>query len=63
MEAIDSHASWDEAQLEHNRRQSVPLDSCFDKYTEREQLGQSELWYCSKCKGHRQASFLVVGSG
>lgn len=32
----------------------MPIGSCFDKFTECEQLGTSELWYCSRCKTHRQ---------
>jgi len=28
------------------------LMDCFDLFTEKEQLGENDLWYCSKCKGH-----------
>ncbi|CAM9712997.1 unnamed protein product [Sphacelaria rigidula] len=55
MDAFDEHPSLAEAKAKKNKRLSIPLSACFDKYTEREQLGQSELWYCGKCKAHRQA--------
>ncbi|CAM9948800.1 unnamed protein product, partial [Hapterophycus canaliculatus] len=56
MDAADTHPSVKEAEEAHSTRQSVPIDSCFEKFTECEQLGQSELWYCSRCKTHRQVS-------
>uniref|UniRef100_A0A7S2W2S4 Ubiquitinyl hydrolase 1 n=1 Tax=Rhizochromulina marina TaxID=1034831 RepID=A0A7S2W2S4_9STRA len=31
---------------------SIDLMSCFKLFTEREQLGENDLWYCSKCKDH-----------
>lgn len=54
MDASDTHPSATEAQEAQKKRQSVPIDSCFEKFTECEQLGTSELWYCSRCKTHRQ---------
>lgn len=60
MEAVDTHESSREAQQEHQQRQSVPINRCFDKFTECEQLGKSELWYCAKCKTHRQVRFLAM---
>ena len=60
MEAVDTHKSSTEAQQEHQQRQSVPIDRCFDKFTECEQLGKSELWYCAKCKAHRQVRPLCI---
>lgn len=35
--------------------EQLKIESCFAKLTEREQLGPSEQWYCSKCKKHCQA--------
>ncbi|CAM9505947.1 unnamed protein product, partial [Ectocarpus sp. 12 AP-2014] len=55
LEATDTHPSVRKAEEAQNERQSVPIDSCFEKFTECEELGQSELWYCSRCKTHRQA--------
>lgn len=54
MDAVDTHPSAAEAQEAQKKRQSVPIDGCFEKFTECEQLGTSELWYCSRCKTHRQ---------
>jgi ubiquitin C-terminal hydrolase len=33
----------------------VTLKMCFDKFAQREQLGEEDTWYCSKCKAHVQA--------
>lgn len=54
LEAVEEHESVAEEELARSKRQSIPLSKCFEKYTECEQLGQSELWFCAKCKTHRQ---------
>jgi len=36
-------------------RADVNLHDCLVKAFEREQLGENDKWYCSKCKDHRQA--------
>lgn len=33
----------------------LSLDDCFRNFTKPETLDQANLWYCSKCKEHRQA--------
>ncbi|VDK35964.1 unnamed protein product [Taenia asiatica] len=33
----------------------VKLDDCIDLFLVSEQLGNQDLWYCKKCKQHRQA--------
>jgi len=33
----------------------ITLDDCFRDFTKPETLDQANLWYCSKCKEHRQA--------
>lgn len=33
----------------------ITLDDCFRNFTKPETLDQANLWYCSKCKEHRQA--------
>jgi hypothetical protein len=30
----------------------ITLHKCFEKFSEREQLGESEQWYCSQCREH-----------
>ena len=31
------------------------LVDCFRKFAEKEQLGETEMWYCGKCKEHQRA--------
>ncbi|CAH0516134.1 unnamed protein product [Peronospora belbahrii] len=33
----------------------VTLINCLTKFTEREQLGEADTWYCPKCKNHVRA--------
>ncbi|XP_028419298.1 ubiquitin carboxyl-terminal hydrolase 32-like, partial [Dendronephthya gigantea] len=47
------------ASVEQSRRlQTEPIDlyECFKAFTKEEELGEDELWYCSKCKKHQLAS-------
>ncbi|XP_006811225.1 ubiquitin carboxyl-terminal hydrolase 32-like [Saccoglossus kowalevskii] len=34
----------------------IDLDTCLKAFTKEEELGEDELWFCSKCKEHRQAT-------
>lgn len=34
----------------------LPLERCFQMFTEEEQLSRDDAWYCNKCKDHVQAS-------
>lgn len=34
----------------------ISLDSCLRAFTSEEELGENELYYCSKCKTHRLAT-------
>jgi ubiquitin carboxyl-terminal hydrolase 4/11/15 len=36
-------------------RQSVTLDDCLDLFSEVEQLGPNDPWYCPQCKKLEQA--------
>lgn len=36
-------------------KNDISLLSCLKKFTEREQLGESDTWYCPKCKEHVRA--------
>jgi hypothetical protein len=31
---------------------TIPLNACFNHFLEKEQLGEDDLWFCSKCKDH-----------
>lgn len=45
--------------MEQSRRaqaEPISLDSCLKAFTSEEELGEDELYYCSKCKTHRLAT-------
>ncbi|KAA0702002.1 Ubiquitin carboxyl-terminal hydrolase 32 [Triplophysa tibetana] len=51
---VDEHPS-----VEQSRRaqaEPISLDSCLKAFTSEEELGEDELYYCSKCKTHRLAT-------
>ncbi|GMF36015.1 unnamed protein product [Phytophthora fragariaefolia] len=37
------------------KAESITLLNCLTKFTEREQLGEADTWYCPKCKDHVRA--------
>lgn len=47
---VEEHASC----LENGHR-DIKLEDCFRKFAEKEQLGETEMWYCGKCKEHQRA--------
>ncbi|KAG7470530.1 hypothetical protein MATL_G00114750 [Megalops atlanticus] len=51
---VEEHAS-----VEQSRRaqaEPISLDSCLRAFTSEEELGEDELYYCSKCHAHRLAT-------
>ncbi|CAK4401890.1 unnamed protein product [Aphanomyces euteiches] len=38
-----------------NKNPSLDLRTCIAKFTEKEQLGENDTWYCPKCKNHVRA--------
>lgn len=51
---VEEHCS-----VEQSRRaqaEPISLDSCLKAFTSEEELGEDELYYCSKCKAHRLAT-------
>ncbi|KAF0689993.1 Aste57867_18583 [Aphanomyces stellatus] len=50
---ILSHPSLKTLQVKSD---TLSLDECFKKFTSPEQLDEDNLWYCSTCKEHRQAT-------
>ena len=49
----------DDESVESSRRQQtepIGLDTCLKAFTKEEELGEDELYYCSKCKKHRLAA-------
>lgn len=50
MQVVDEHES-----VEQSRRaqaEPINLDSCLRAFTSEEELGENEMYYCSKCKTH-----------
>ena len=37
------------------QKTNIDLDDCLDEFAREEQLGEDDLWYCPRCKEHRQA--------
>jgi hypothetical protein len=37
------------------KKLNIDLDDCLDEFAREEELGQDDLWYCPRCKEHRQA--------
>lgn len=38
------------------KKKNIDLADCLDEFGKEEQLGENDLWYCPRCKEHRQAS-------
>lgn len=54
LQIVEEHCS-----VEQSRRaqaEPISLDSCLKAFTSEEELGEDELYYCSKCKTHRLAT-------
>jgi len=52
----DTHASMKKGGAEGGVDGAVPLIDCMQKFTQVEQLGEDDAWYCSKCKEFQQAT-------
>lgn len=39
-----------------NKRDVLNLDDCFNLFTKKEELSDSDLWYCPSCKEHQHAT-------
>ena len=37
------------------KKTTLDLDDCLDEFAREEELGEDDLWYCPRCKEHRQA--------
>lgn len=37
------------------QKKNIDLADCLDEFSKEEQLGEEDLWYCPRCKQHRQA--------
>lgn len=43
-------------QREEQKNKKLTLDQCLKLFSKPEVLGEHDLWYCSRCKEHRQAT-------
>ncbi|TMW67387.1 hypothetical protein Poli38472_011007 [Pythium oligandrum] len=55
VEHVADHESMREHAAHKGTRDGISLYDCFRNFTKPETLDQANLWYCSKCKEHRQA--------
>jgi ubiquitin carboxyl-terminal hydrolase 4/11/15 len=39
-----------------HKESSLTLENCLDLYCTEERLSESNMWHCSKCKEHKQAT-------
>ncbi|EGZ18693.1 hypothetical protein PHYSODRAFT_503684 [Phytophthora sojae] len=51
---IDLHDSMKNLKIS-SKAEPITLLNCLTKFTEREQLGEADTWYCPKCKDHVRA--------
>uniref|UniRef100_A0AAZ3RVU9 ubiquitinyl hydrolase 1 n=1 Tax=Oncorhynchus tshawytscha TaxID=74940 RepID=A0AAZ3RVU9_ONCTS len=51
---VEEHGSVQQSRSA--QAEPVSLDSCLKAFTSEEELGEDELYYCSKCKTHRLAT-------
>jgi len=35
-------------------QEPISIEQCLKDFTKEEELGDEEMWYCSKCKEHRK---------
>ncbi|GMF14639.1 unnamed protein product [Phytophthora lilii] len=55
IERIVNHDSMRSKSGGSRPHEGISLDDCFRNFVKPETLDQANLWYCSKCKEHRQA--------
>jgi ubiquitin carboxyl-terminal hydrolase 4/11/15 len=55
--SFDKGDTYVEAKAASTKKSGVlDVAACLDEYTVAERLEKSEAWYCSRCKGHKQAT-------
>ncbi|KAF1319722.1 Ubiquitin-specific protease, partial [Globisporangium splendens] len=52
---IALHESMKNLRISSSPNNEITLLNCLAKFTEREQLGETDTWYCPKCKDHVRA--------
>ncbi|TIB82659.1 UCH-domain-containing protein [Wallemia mellicola] len=43
-------------QTSKSPKKGITIEDCLDEFTKEEKLGEEDLWYCSKCQKHQQAT-------
>ena len=53
----ETHETWIDPNPppEEPEKKNIDLDDCLNEFGREEELGQEDLWYCPRCKEHRQA--------
>jgi hypothetical protein len=54
-EAAEDVQPPEEARSRNAAKRTINVSDCIDKYCQMEQLDESEMWYCSRCKEHVRA--------
>lgn len=54
VQLFTEHESVEASRLQQT--EPIGLDTCLKAFTKEEELGEDELYYCSKCKKHRLAA-------
>jgi len=54
-ETLSDETDEDEDEMEPINDKTISLKQCIDSFCQKEQLEESEKWYCNKCKDHVRA--------
>jgi ubiquitin carboxyl-terminal hydrolase 6/32 len=54
FQLCEEHESVEDSR--RKQKEPINLDTCLQAFTKEEELGEDELYYCSKCKKHCLAS-------
>lgn len=56
FEIVEDSEMVQSKQTTKNPNKNITIEDCLDEFTKEEKLGEEDLWYCSKCKKHQQAT-------
>lgn len=49
-----------EAEEGEKTQKKISIDDCLKLFTQEEQLGPDDPWYCTKCKKHQQGRYSIL---
>ncbi|KAK9469793.1 hypothetical protein V1512DRAFT_279229 [Lipomyces arxii] len=52
---VSEDVKYKRAQRQAKKNQDITLEDCLNLFSKSEVLGEDDLWYCPRCKKHRQA--------